>query len=162
MRTRGLDIGAMVSHVRFAPYWRDRIRVVHMRRRNLARAAALLVLVAFAGRGDHLPEELHATGKVETKLAGLSITREGLNVSDAIKLYGAPTGRNVAARNPAWIGYRWIFGDAILEVSTADGKITDVYVEGTAKGAVARTGAGLMLGDGLAKLEAIYGPKFLD
>jgi hypothetical protein len=113
-------------------------------------------------RADHLPEHLQATSKAETKLAGLSITKDGESVSEAIKLYGEPTEKNVVANNPAWIGYRWSLGKALLEVETVHGRVTGVYVERTADGPVSRTGAGLKLGDDLKRLKAIYGPRFED
>lgn len=86
--------------------------------------------------------------------------QDGESVSKAIKLYGEPTEKNVAANNPAWIGYRWTLGKAVLEVETVDGRMTGVYVEGTANGRVSRTGAGLKLGDDLKRLKAIYGARF--
>jgi hypothetical protein len=133
-----------------------------MTRSHLIRATFCLLLAPLVARADHLPDQLHATGKAETKLAGLSITKDGESVSEAIKLYGEPAEKNVAANNPAWIGYRWTFGKAVLEVETVNGRMTGVYVEGTADGPASRTGAGLKLGDDLKRLKAIYGPKFED
>lgn len=131
-------------------------------RYRLARVAALLLLSPFAGNADHLPKRLHAAGKAETKLAGLSITKDGVSVSEAIRLYGEPTEKKVSTKDPVWIGYRWTLGKALLEVATANGRITGVYVEGTGDGPVSKTGAGLKLGDGLTRLRALYGPKFED
>jgi hypothetical protein len=119
----------------------------------------LVSFVPVSARADHLPDHLQATGKAETKLAGLSITKDGESVSEAIKFYGEPTEKRGAANNPPWIGYRWILGKAVLEVDTVNGKMTGVYVEGTADGDLSRTGAGLKLGDDLKRLQAIYGSR---
>ncbi len=83
-------------------------------------------------------------------------------MSEATRLFGEPTEKKVAPNNPVWVGYRWQLGRATLEVGTANGRITDVYVAGTAEGTASRTGAGLKLGDGLDRLKALYGPKFDD
>ncbi len=132
-----------------------------MIQRHITRASLLLlVLSPFVIRADHLPDQLHATGKPETQLAGLSITKDGESVSEAIKLYGEPTEKEVAANNPPWTGYRWKLGKTTLEVGTVNGRMTDIHVEGTADGPLSRTGAGLKLGDGVNRLKAIYGPRF--
>jgi hypothetical protein len=118
----------------------------------------LLPMVASA---DHLPDELHSTGKAETSLAGISISRTS-PVSEAIKRYGPPTERKLAANNTAWVGYRWVLKSAILEVGASNDIITDIYVELTGAGTRVGTGSGLNLGDDLARLKAIYGNKYQD
>jgi len=119
----------------------------------------LLSLVPVATWADHLPAHLHASGKAETKLAGVAITKTG-NVSEAVKRYGQPTKRTVAANNPGWVGYAWRLGNARLEVSVEKDIVTSVYVEGTGQGPAVGTGAGLRLGDDLSRLAAIYGRTY--
>lgn len=58
---------------------------------HLTAATVCLLLAPAITRADHLPDHLHATGKAETKVAELSITKDGESVSKAIKLYGEPT-----------------------------------------------------------------------
>jgi hypothetical protein len=130
-----------------------------MLNRQFARLILMLSLVPLAARADHLPEELQADGKAETRLAGIPITR-ATNVSEAFKRYGQPTERKLARNNPCWAGYAWKLGNARLEVGAQDGIVTAVYIEGTGKGPAARTGAGLRLGDDLGRIKAIYGQRY--
>ena len=127
--------------------------------------SAVLVIVCAsvpeAARADHLPERLHATGKAETRLAGIAITRTA-NISDAIKRFGPPTEKKTAENNPVWIGYRWNLQNANLEVSASSGHITSVYVEASGTGPSLGTGAGVKLGDDFRRLEATYGERYSD
>jgi hypothetical protein len=108
---------------------------------------------------DHLPEELLASGKPETILAGIDLKTTKLK--DVMRKYGSP------AREKSWIsgtGYVWQLPHAKIELSVNRGRlgtqIRAIYIEGTASESVGSTGRGLKLGDDVKKLKRIYGGKF--
>jgi hypothetical protein len=113
-------------------------------------------------KADHLPENLLASGKPETKLAGINLRTAKLN--DVVRMYGRPTREVKAPNNPSWTGYVWELPEAKLEVGVSGdasgARIDDIYVEGTAKGLVGSTGRGLKLGDGIKTIRRIYGSRY--
>ncbi|MGE5808584.1 MAG: hypothetical protein ACM32I_05630 [Nitrospirota bacterium] len=127
--------------------------------RYIALVIFLLLLSQTIAFADHLPEELLASGKPETILAGIDLKITKLK--DVIRKYGSPIHKE------SWVsgaGYVWLLPNAKIELSVDHGRlgeqIHDVYIEGTAKGAVGFTGRGLKLGDDINKLKSIYGNKF--
>jgi hypothetical protein len=61
-----------------------------MIRRTSLVLATILIGFLSASRADHLPENLLARGKAETKLAGIRMN-DRTRLADVIKLYGQPT-----------------------------------------------------------------------
>jgi hypothetical protein len=120
------------------------------------------LLIPSIAKADNLPENLQASGKPETTLAGINL--ETTTLIDVIRLYGLPTREERTSRDPDWIGYIWELPQAKIELSfynTGTGNIADIYVEGTTKGQIGSTGRGLKLGDDLNKLKRIYGNRFM-
>ena len=110
---------------------------------------------------DHLPEELLADGKPETKLAGIDLTHD--NLDRVVQMYGKPKREVKVPNNPSWTGYVWELPEVKIELGVISGPsgkhIRDVYIEGTAAGKSASTGRGLKLGDHISAIKRVYGAK---
>jgi len=144
------------------------------RQYNLSRfglfIAVTLSLIAFSatGRADHLPENLQARGKPETKLAGVRLS-EHTRLADFIKLYGRPT------KMKAWESDRPNFASSYDYYWVRPGLKLHVLVQrlpirmpgweyvslvevdyGTSR-RFARTGKGLKIGDSLKDFKSVYG-----
>jgi len=111
---------------------------------------------------DHLPEKLLASGKPETTLAGINLKTAKLN--DVIRMLGKPTRKKQVPNNPSWTGYIWVLPQAKIELGVNKGssapEISDIYIEGSAKGQIGSTGQGLKFGDSIQALRRIYGKHF--
>jgi hypothetical protein len=131
-------------------------------------AAVLLAPVCFA---DHLPPKDQAKGRPEKKLAGIIIDRT--KVSEVIRMYGKPSEvqKEPNASNLNVVDtyhYRWLKPGIKLHLvvfqfdKPRSGEyIALIEVEGSqAAGRLYRTGGGLKIGDELADLRRIYGPRY--
>lgn len=120
------------------------------------------ILFQSTAKADHLPDQLLASGKPETTLAGINLKTTTLN--DVIRMYGPPTREENVSNNQTWTGYVWELPHAKIELGVNRGssgtQIESIYVEGTAHGQVGSTGRGLKLGDDIKKLTRIYGSNY--
>ena len=133
--------------------------------RDLPAAVVITSVVIFQGaaNADHLPDDLLATGKPETTLAGINLVSTKL--ADVLRMYGPPARQTTVPNNPSWTGYIWNLPNAKLELGVdRDGsavQITDIYVEGSDKGKVGSTGRGIHLGEHIEDLKRIYGDRLM-
>jgi len=134
-----------------------------------------MLVVALVGcvspsRADHLPTNILARGKPETKLAGISLTERN-KLADVIKLYGRPTKvKTWKSDNPdvsTSYDYYWIRASLHLHVlvERLPRKIPNweyvsfIAVDSGTSRKIGRTGKGLRIGDYLRDLKRIYGHR---
>lgn len=127
-----------------------------------ASTVALTLVFLLPAFSDHLPPELLARGTPERTLAGITLGKSKL--SDVMRIYGPPTRQVRAPNNPEWSGYIWEISSSKIEVDFEHERQGDfahyVYIQGSDKGRLDSTGAGLKLGDDISSLRHIYGPRF--
>jgi len=129
-----------------------------------------LVGLGNVGRADHLPDNLLARGRPETRLARINL--KDVKLADIIRRYGKPN------RVKAWesdrpdfsssYDYRWLRPGLKLHVvverlprKDPDWEVvTLVEVSSGTSRKVGRTGRGLKLGDTLSDLKRLYGFRF--
>ena len=111
---------------------------------------------------DHLATKDQAKGKPEKVLAGINLDRS--KIADVIKLYGKPSNVTKEPSIPNVVDtshYYWMKGSAKLHVVVYGNYIALIEVEGSpGAGQIGRTGRGLKIGDDLADVRRIYGPKY--
>ena len=139
----------------------------------LAVIVGVVILIGFApiSRADHLPDNLQARGKPETRLAGIHLT-DHTKLSDVIKLYGPPTKVKASESDrpdfSSSYDYYWVRPGLNLHVliERLPRKIPEweyvslVEVDSGTSRKIARTGKGLRVGDTLKDLKRIYGHRF--
>jgi hypothetical protein len=113
---------------------------------------------------DHLPASEQAKGKPEKILAGINIERS--RISDIIKLYGKPAKVSIDPK-PSNLNvveirhYYWSKGSMTLHVAMYGEYMGFIDVKGApGSSQIVRTGRGLKIGDELAAVRRIYGPRF--
>jgi len=121
---------------------------------------ALLALSAHSAAADSLPPELRATGKPETVLAGIDLTKT--TIDEVFRRHGQPTREITAPNNRTFRGLIWEKTGWKLEVGTHRTpkglvQIRDVYVEGIQP--TVGTGQGLRLGDDSVAIARFYGTR---
>jgi|SRR5690349_22300903 len=113
---------------------------------------------------DHLPLKDQARGKPEKILAGITLDRS--RISDVIKLYGKPSKITKEPKEPdlnvvETSHYYWIKGSTRLHLLVYGDYIALIEVQTSpTSGQLVRTGRGLKIGDDLADVRRIYGPRF--
>ena len=130
----------------------------------------ILALTAIDCFAEHLPEHLLARGRPETALARINL--ETTSIEKIIRLYGKPTEEKKwepgLPNSAGQIDYYWRRRGLNLHVQI---EFIDkdpnwkpvVFVEvgmGTTR-RIGATRAGLVLGDSLSKLQAVYGRRFV-
>lgn len=131
--------------------------------RKLCTVTLALIFLNTVSHADHLPPNQQARGNPEKRLAGIHLERHKL--TDVIRMYGKPSKVSKQPGPPdiSLTDYYWRTGKGQLHVlmdrSYGLTRIGWVEVEG-AIGPVGQTGAGLKIGDDLADLRRIYGPRY--
>jgi hypothetical protein len=127
----------------------------------------LLFLFSFifvSVNADELPPSEQAKGKPEKILAGIKIDRS--RISDIIKLYGKPAKVSIDPKQPnlnvvETRHYYWTKGSMRLHVAMYGEYMGFIAVQGApGSSQIVRTGKGLKIGDDLADVRRIYGPRF--
>jgi hypothetical protein len=113
---------------------------------------------------DHLPLKDQAKGKPEKMLAGIMLDRS--RISDVIKLYGKPS-KVTREPKPSDLNvvetshYYWLKGATKLHLLVYGEYIELIEARGSpTSGQMVRTGRGLKIGDNLADVRRIYGPRY--
>jgi hypothetical protein len=119
------------------------------------------------GHADHLPHNLQARGKPETRLAGIDLRRAKL--ADVIKVHGQPTKVKAWEQDNPKIAnsydYYWNTRGVNLKVGVVRALnieyVSFVEIEGPkSRNKNSRTGAGLSLGNTIRDIKRIYGARF--
>lgn len=125
---------------------------------------SILSLVSFVsvGYADHLASQ--AKGKPEKTLAGITLGRS--KIADVIKLYGKPSKVTKEPKPPnlnvvEMVHYYWVKGSTNLHILVAGEYMSFIEVQGSPGASrIVRTGRGLKIGDDLADVRRIYGPRY--
>jgi len=125
----------------------------------------ILSIGSFVSIGaDELPAKDQARGKPEKTLAGITLDRS--RISDVIRLYGKPSKVSTDPK-PANLNvvemrhYYWIKGSTTLHVAMYGEYMGFIDVQGRPSARqIVRTGKGLKIGDDLADVRRIYGPRY--
>jgi hypothetical protein len=131
--------------------------------RKLCAVTLALIFLNTVSHADHLPPNLQARGNPEKRLARIHLERT--KFADVIRMYGKPSKVSKQPGPPeiSLTDYYWRKGKGRLHVvmdrSYGMSQISLVEVEG-AMGSAGQTGAGLKIGDNLADLKRIYGPRY--
>ena len=128
--------------------------------------AASIIAFASVSRADHLPYDLQAKGRPESRIAGIDMKRARL--TDIIRLYGRPSRvEGVDHHNPRIadsFNYYWVKPGLNLHVLIQRlpnlEYVSLIEVETGTSRKNGRTGAGLKLGDTLQDLKRVYGNRF--
>ena len=109
---------------------------------------------------DHLPTALQARGKPEKTLARIHLERT--KFADVIRMYGKPSKVEKQPSSPDIVmtDYYWNLSKGRLHLLMVQNHIALVEVEGSAEASQLQTGSGLKLGDDLADLKRMYGPRY--
>ncbi|HEU4835054.1 MAG TPA: hypothetical protein VFS90_11585 [Pyrinomonadaceae bacterium] len=129
----------------------------------------LLLFILITGsfvsvNADHLEPKDQARGKPEKTLAGINLDRS--SISDVIKLYGKPSRVRKEPKPPGLNvvdihHYYWTRGSTKLHVVMYSEYMGFIEVQGPpGSSRMVRTGRGLKIGDDLADVRRIYGPRF--
>ncbi len=138
-----------------------------MNRRAIIVLVASLIGFASTSRADHLPANLLARGRPETKLAGIDLRR--VKLAEITKLYGPPTRVKAWEQdNPKFSNsydYYWNRRGIELKVvvERVSGNEFITYLDGKGPKTwrkIGTTGKGVRLGDSLRDLKRIYGGRF--
>jgi hypothetical protein len=131
------------------------------------------LLWASGARADHCPEESVAAGKPETRLAGIDLS--GAHIEDLVRRFGAPakvaagpchdcepgTGANITAwrvEGATVTAFSEYYHDgAGKKIET----VLRIRIEGLPPARGLRTGRGAGLGDSAARIQSIYGRRYL-
>ena len=130
---------------------------------RLCTVTLAFIFLSTVSHADHLPPHLQATGKPEKRLARIHLERT--KFADIVRMYGKPSEVRKQPSPPdlSATDYYWRKGKGQLHVlmdsSRGETWIALVEVEG-AIGSAGQTGAGLKIGDDLADLKRIYGPRY--
>jgi hypothetical protein len=127
---------------------------------------SIISLVAFVSvsYADHLASKDQAKGKPEKTLAGIRMGRS--KIADVIKLYGKPSKVTEEPKPPNLnvpdtYHYYWLKGSTRLHVLMTGGYMFLVEVQGPPSSSrLVRTGRGLKIGDDLADVRRLYGPRY--
>ena len=133
----------------------------------------ILLVSAFASsaRADHLADKLAASGRPETKLAGIHLT-DHTKLAEVIRLYGKPTRiKSWASTEPQFWGsyeYDWkraginlhIVVECPFKVIPENGVVTLIETNAGTSRKIARTGRGLRIGQSLRDLQRLYGRRY--
>ena len=112
---------------------------------------------------DELPLKDQARGKPEKTLAGINLERS--RISDVVKLYGKPSRVSTDPKPNLNVvetqHYYWIKGSTTLHVGVYGEYMGFIKVQGPPSSRqIVRTGKGLKIGDDLADVRRIYGPRY--